>query len=700
MPVSPFRYPSCPTNVDTDAIKPSETFRKEAVGVVKEIIAFILTYLALIVAAIALAAFCAWLGFWVISFIKNLWTLLFGIGLMGLGVMVLYFLFKFVFQSNTVDRSAMIEITAKDQPMLFQFIKRLAKETQTPLPKKIYVSPEVNAMVFYDSSFWSMFLPVRKNLNIGLGLVNAVNVSEFKAILAHELGHFSQKSMKLGSYVYNVNRIIHDMLFDNDDYNRSLEGWANAGQYFYAFAELTSSIVRIIQEVLTKSYRSINERYMALSREMEFHADAVAASVSGSSPLITALYRVDVAHMCYQNVLAHHARWIKGNRKAVNVYEHHTTAMKSFADVHQLTVDENNQIQVSAKAFSKYHWNRVVIKDQWASHPSITDREKYLTGLNIKSDIVADPAWALFVDPDKLQKELTEQLYAEVKFNGKPELIDNSTFRYMLQDDLNKYRFNPEYCGFYDNRKTTIFDVDDAIQQPHGVKELPEILTEKTLSLPFLIQGLDIDIQTLKMLQAKFSPVKTFDFEGRKHDRSEASALILKLIHERDDAAHSLARADKDLFLLFYHKSAQKGNGKTAVTMYNELFSWVKKTEDDLNLVNSMLQEASQLFKDSVTQGMAMAVTNNMKRKGEEIKNAIKQMLEDENYTAYYSDDDKKTLLMFIDDNRKYFFNVGLDYEAVMLFMKALETFGRIISDRSFNLKKYTLDIQLKVIQS
>jgi Zn-dependent protease with chaperone function len=37
-----------------------------------------------------------------------------------------------------------------------------------------------------------MFLPIKKNLQIGLGLVNSLNVSEFKAVMAHEFGHFTQ----------------------------------------------------------------------------------------------------------------------------------------------------------------------------------------------------------------------------------------------------------------------------------------------------------------------------------------------------------------------------------------------------------------------------------------------------------------------------------------------------------------------------
>jgi hypothetical protein len=36
----------------------------------------------------------------------------------------------------------------------------------------------------------------KKNLTIGIGLINSTSVGELKTILAHEFGHFSQRSMK------------------------------------------------------------------------------------------------------------------------------------------------------------------------------------------------------------------------------------------------------------------------------------------------------------------------------------------------------------------------------------------------------------------------------------------------------------------------------------------------------------------------
>src|SRR5438105_4694066 len=126
------------------------------------------------------------------------------------------FLVKGFFKRQRVDPAMRIEITEKDQPDLFAFIRRLCQETKAAFPHKVYLVPEVNAAVFYHSSVLHLFLPARKNLLVGLGLINRLNLSEFKAVLAHEFGHFSQSSMKLGSYVYTSNRIVGDLVYGRD----------------------------------------------------------------------------------------------------------------------------------------------------------------------------------------------------------------------------------------------------------------------------------------------------------------------------------------------------------------------------------------------------------------------------------------------------------------------------------------------------
>src|SRR5262249_56724551 len=82
---------------------------------------------------------------------------------------------------------------------------------------------EVNAAVMTHTGLTSLFWPTGKDLLIGLGLVNVLTLSEFKSVLAHEFGHFAQKSTRLGGYVYTANRIIYDLVCGRDWFDETVE---------------------------------------------------------------------------------------------------------------------------------------------------------------------------------------------------------------------------------------------------------------------------------------------------------------------------------------------------------------------------------------------------------------------------------------------------------------------------------------------
>ncbi len=190
-------YPPSPSNVDPTILYVSKDYKKEVTKVTFAIVAFILTYLLLIAVVAGISALSFYLGIIVMTAGIHFITIIGGLGLMVLSAMLIYFIFKFMFTTNKVDRSNLIQITEEEEPVLFEFIRRISEETKAPFPKKVYLASDVNAAVFYNSGLWSMFFPVRKNLLIGLGLVNSLNTSELKAVLAHEFGHFSQHSICL-----------------------------------------------------------------------------------------------------------------------------------------------------------------------------------------------------------------------------------------------------------------------------------------------------------------------------------------------------------------------------------------------------------------------------------------------------------------------------------------------------------------------
>jgi Zn-dependent protease with chaperone function len=697
-----YNYPQSPVNVSEDLVKPSPEFRKQVIKVMNNIVLFIIVYILLIAGALALMVATVYFAVWLLSVWTSFWSIIISIGMMGFALMVVVFLIKFVFKSNTVDRSDMTEITARQYPELFDFLKRVASDTKTRVPKRVYLSNDVSASVFYDSSFWSMFFPIRKNLNIGLGLVNCVNVSEFKAIVAHEFGHFSQRSMKLGSYVYNVNHIIHDMLHDNADYEETLNTFGNISNTFGAFAMITTSVADIIRDILRVMYERINLRFMALSRQMEFHADAVAATVSGSVPLAASLYRLSYASDCYTHVLQCYQAWAPENKKALNIYADHELMMKRSA-VKQGHVIDHGVVQITLQAFTAASLNRVVINQQWSSHPGIVERATQLGQLNVDAAQVKDPAWTLFRNAEDLQRQMTDNIYvnANLVSNDQTQVLDSQGFLQTYESLVEKYNFHPAYQGFYDARELTAFEPRKVVEVNTTAMALSDIITQRTITLHRFIQAMGSDIELLAYVAPRKNNVKTFDFEGKNYERQEAAKFISQLKQEQKAAAAELQQADIELFRLYYKKCVEAGKGYEAIDRYEAMMMATSASDKTLKELGEMLKDAASLFNQTLlTGGFVHLKTSSMVRDGAPYKLKIKKMLEEEGNATDYTSVEKETLQAFCDDMRPYYVsNVRLDTEAVKLYMKALQLYARIISDRALQVKKETLEHQARLLQ-
>jgi Zn-dependent protease with chaperone function len=692
MNTSTVTYPSTPAQIDEKIIQPSSSFKAEVFKVLLAIIFFIATYLLLMGSAILLAALCGYGGFMMIVGFPRFMTLMLGIGLIGLGVMVVIFLLKFLFKRNRVDRSHLIEIKKADYPELFSFIRRLTMDTAAPFPKKIYVSPEVNASVFYDSGFWSMFLPVKKNLQIGLGLVNSVNVSEFKAILAHEFGHFSQRSMKLGSYIYNVNQIIYNLLYDNEGYGKMLEKWANVSGYFAFFAGITVKIVQGIQWILQKMYAVVNKSYMSLSRQMEFHADSVAASVSGSLPLISSLRRLEVADTCYNTLFDHYNLWYKRKLKPVNIYPQHTEVMKHFAEDHNLTLDHGLP-QVDSHSFAYYNRSRIMIKDQWASHPSTDDREDHLRRLNIKAEEVNLSAWTLFRNAGELQRLVTDKIFSSVTFESTPGEIDMSLFRDLYNREVQKYSFDKRYKGFYNARNITEFEVEEVSPLPYS--SLDELLDKEAVSLPFTIEGIKKDLNTLQAIQAGSLAVKTFEFEGRKFKKKDAKRMIDQLNAELREAEARLEQLDKSIFGHFLN-SAKKGNQEVELKeRYKKMFAVTKESDHDTGKFIALMTELNPIYYNNLPLTDIQVIMAKVKNIEIEIKGRIRELIKNEDTSQLVNEVDRAKLEEYISKEHFYFENNEFNNGSLALMNEATSIYQSMVFDRGFQLKKELLDWQL-----
>jgi Zn-dependent protease with chaperone function len=520
-------------------------------------------------------------------------TLLLGLGIIGCGIMVFVFLVKFLFASSKADESDCIEVKEADQPQLFLSIRSIASRVGTPMPKKVLISPDVNACVFYNSSFWSMFLPVRKNLKIGLGLVNAVNISELESVIAHEFGHFSQRSMTVGSWVYQVNRIIYDMLFNNEGYGENLRSMASVNSMFELFALVTIKIVEAIQWVLRQMYKAVNKSYMGLSRQMEFHADHVAASVCGSNNAIRALFRVEFASTCYETTLGICNNTWQQKIAAADFFTAHLYVMQYTGELRQLAFEGALPVSVEQDESSN---SRINYKDQWSSHPTLRERKDHLESCSVTGTVNTLPAWALFREEAALKEALTRKIYRSVAKEEVKEELDTESFQVLLKAELEKDALPAVFKGYYDQRQVEAFDVEAVAAESFAFTSFKDVFDEDTATLPRRIAAIHQDLAVLQAISDGHIETESFDFEGQKYDAKEAAAIMVQLQEELETLQEKLQAGDRRLFRYSY-AVMQLTEAEALKKDYLVYFQRRAAVDRYLECVNALMEPLGPVFR-------------------------------------------------------------------------------------------------------
>ena len=288
--------------MDIDSIE--NKIRTEATSVLVRVVLFIIYYIVLILIGLGLfvAAFgVTWLLIEGLSGVTRInGRAVFWIGIAWLAmwwfcIQISWYLIKPLFTFHSSTDHNRVEIQREDCPDLFSMIQEVAKATGNRMPKHVYLTSEVNACVFYNStSFWAIFLPTRKNLMVGLGLLQGMNKDEVKAVLAHEFGHFSQQTMKVGTISYRLLLIIRDMIEQAQEQQRSAALSRSSDNSWEKFFHLASGPISFITKRTIDFYNYIEKKNRSLSRYMEFEADAVACRIVGAKAFISSMSKLPV----------------------------------------------------------------------------------------------------------------------------------------------------------------------------------------------------------------------------------------------------------------------------------------------------------------------------------------------------------------------------------------------------------------------
>lgn len=158
------------------------------------------------------------------------------------------------------------------QPRLFAEIDRVASDMRQAAPEEVYLVPDINAFVAERGGLlgWGS----RRIMGLGLPLLQMLSVSQFRAVLAHEYGHYAGDDTRLGPWLYKA----------REDMGRTLESFEEG------------SLVGLAVDAYGRLFMWVTQ---AFSREQEYAADLWAASLYGRKAIAEGLQAVDWGARCY-----------------------------------------------------------------------------------------------------------------------------------------------------------------------------------------------------------------------------------------------------------------------------------------------------------------------------------------------------------------------------------------------------------------
>jgi len=164
-------------------------------------------------------------------------------------------------------------LETNQHPRLFSELTGVARAVGQPMPGEVYLVHEVNAWVAQRGGV--MGLGSRRVMGLGLPLLQVLTISQLRAVVAHEFGHYHGGDTRLGPWVYKTRAAI----------GRTLQNLAQQKSILlYPFLWYGEIFLRVTH---------------AISRRQELTADELASRTVGSQPLIDGLQAIHGAAIAY-----------------------------------------------------------------------------------------------------------------------------------------------------------------------------------------------------------------------------------------------------------------------------------------------------------------------------------------------------------------------------------------------------------------
>lgn len=590
--------------------------RTESAKVLARIAAFLVYYLLLIVLGglifIAAFFFTKYMVIYVFPEIGSarllILLLLAILGVWALAGMFGLYLIKPLFSFTKNQKPERVEITQEDCPELFSMIYELADSVKCQRPKHVYLTTDVNACVFYDTSFWSIFFPVRKNLEIGLGLFDGTSTEEVKSVLAHEFGHFSQKSMKVGSTVYVTNSVLYNLIYEEDLWDWLLDKWERSDtSVFRWFGHITRALTNGIKKLNFKMYRFVQKAYLKLSRQMEFDADNISCSIVGKEAFTSAMCKIEILSD-EDNEYQNYVKALLQEHKLVGNYFTGRRVADGLNPDKSIPVLKYD-VPMTAPFDNVKSPSRVEVKNVWASHPSLKDRLANAAASGFTSTAVKPtPAWDLV--PEEVQKKVSDKLFSLIQQDPEHPItvVDDNEFESWTKKYISENYVPLELRPFL-SRDIIVFDrailpeIDSSPLTSDNAQTLSDYETAKkdlqimqgVLDGEISAKELSYDGVVYKKKQIPIEKQKTYTedlFEKAKVIDASIYAYLLKNVAEEQKGTLLWAYDSFFYVKAFYPEMVEMQQKRDS--WYKELTRPARRDQDEYNRLCSYIADFEQ----------------------------------------------------------------------------------------------------------
>jgi len=164
------------------------------------------------------------------------------------------------------------------QPKLFREIDKIAGAPNEQVPCEVYLVGQPNA--FVTDRGGTLGFGSRRVMGIGLPLFFILNVSELRAVLAHEFAHFYSGDTSLGPWLYRARTVLI----------RSFQNMANLQEigHIHILRLLFTLVAVVIKRYLIFFLGVTN----FVSRKQEHRSDELACLIAGKQPAIHGLKKI------------------------------------------------------------------------------------------------------------------------------------------------------------------------------------------------------------------------------------------------------------------------------------------------------------------------------------------------------------------------------------------------------------------------